>query len=334
LHESTSDIDAIIASLEHTFAHAKSRDAALNAALKVQKETHKAYGEVASALNAIALNHVPETLTTFAETIQEQLIDLLDSSNYSDIALELYVNANDAVKLDTGRKVVPLEFCYYVVIHDLVLDDDSDKSQPISEYCLMLTGVVIGNTIRYYLNAVPEFLPPGKYPVGKEVKDVKEMTQRLKLLLSIHKIAGTVEHRPMIHTKDSAKVGAIKKFPNVESVDVVDDALVINMLPEHGSDADCQVVISKVIPILTPIMGSRKSSPTRAMYEIVHVKAKTVKRVKQPAYTSIRFTLVGRSSKVSNVSATKHQLDDLKHALDLSDAETSEIKKILITHRG
>ena len=404
LHERSTSIETILAALEHTFSDAKGQEAALRGAKSVQKDVDSTYNSVAKELNAIAVKHAPQQLEDYAQAIQNQLIEVLDGSKYEHITLDLYVRAGDKVKTDTGASVVPVEFCYYTIINNLVLADDEGGEQPVEQYCIMLTGIVRDEMIRYFLNAVPEFLPPGTYPLGKEVVGDKELSSRLKLLMSIHKIVGDIGHRPMPYAHDSHRVTAIREMDSVEDVTVADESISVRLRPEVSDEVQDKL-ITDVKVLLTPINGNRKSSPVRAISTVLKSTIKDVALsfagslpdiklvrkeltaipdvsrvvasksaitvslhdgrranrvtkmilailagakhegdtpiessvIKKPrTVVDIKFTLVGKTlrGEDSDVGATKSQLDELQHALGLTTRETSDIKRILIKHRG
>ena len=414
LHETSSDLDAITASLKHTFHEAKDAPAALKAVAKMKMENDAAYADAASALNAVAEKHVPKQLEEFASALQNQLISMLPADSYDDISMELYVSAHDVIRTELGAKRTSIEFVYYLVVSKLRTDSD-DGDNTVDEFCIMLTGAVEdsgvtaaqrkvlvastgvgeetvransklsaakfdeameqlkskglistvstfalkptgkeeGNegssvysrtphgdaalkgsaTVHFYLNAIPEFLPPGKYPVGKEIDSLRGAKARLALLLSIHKIVRTLEHRPMPYTNESPKIRAIARLKGVSSATVVDDTLVVQMTPGIVDEQSVNFVVTQVLPLLATISGTRKSSPVRAQYETLRQPARKELGAKVPEQATVVFSLVSRAGRSKESAATVHSLNDMQAALGLTDAEAADIKQVLMRHR-
>lgn len=306
LHDNATELEAAEALVRQTFAKAKNQKPVLAALKALRAEVDGNLQKAFAALDVIAAKHLPTEMENLGDALVSFMIDHLNPKSYTNMNKEVYVSP------DAEGNIV---FSLYVAIHDL-----KNKSGFVfEEYYAILTGVVNSKgVINYFLNTLPEFKVPGKYPIGKEVGTTTEMLSRISILFAHNEIMSDLERKPMALDTQRAKTGGFITIPNVDDTYVLDDALYVIITKGKESPKTINAIVVKVIPLLNQLTGNTRRDKGAISYRPVQRKGHTVLQfIITPSVKNAEHTL--------NVA----RLKEVQDLLDLSDKEVHAIKTIL-----
>lgn len=304
LYDNLKELDAIEASLRQAFASTLASKAALRNIAALRVDVKSSLDKTFATLNRIAKKHMPTEMSEFKDALVGLVLDNVSASSYDNLNQLVYASIDDNSNPS---------FSLYVQLENLT----NSAGFTFQSFYIILTGIVHNNVLTYYLNTLPDFKTPGNYPIGKQVKDVNELSQRLKLLLAHNNIVAEFDVRPMPITTKEAKVKGFSKIKNVKDVTVSKDKLTVTIVPTTTVNVEAVrlAVIKDVIALLKSVIGLRSRSTV--VYKVL-TKSK------------IEFSLIPKGEKVSTPSVQK--LEELQRALDLSDEEVDTIRTALKAH--
>ena len=152
LHDNANELEAIEALITQAFASAKNQKQTLVAIKALRKEVESSLQKAFTALDSIAQKHLPTEMENLGDALVSYIIDSLNPRSYDNLEKEVYV------ALDEAKNIV---FSMYISLKGL----KNRTGFVFDEYYIILTGVINNKSvIHYYLNAIPEFKVPGKYP--------------------------------------------------------------------------------------------------------------------------------------------------------------------------
>lgn len=307
LYDNASELDAVEALLAQSFEGSKNQASALLAVRALRDEVNTTINKALTSLSKIADKHVPSEMKVLITRLIGFVLDTVEPKSYSEITELVYVS--------TGKD--QLWFSLYLCLHDL----KDDKGFTYSEFYVVLTGVVKGGNITYFLNTLPDFKVPGKYELGKEVPNEKAALQRIKFLLGANDILSDAERRPMPVTKEQLSGKGIAKIPYVSSADVKDDTIIVHLKP-NIPPSKFNSIVTQIIPLLKSVVGITSRSKSIFKWKIVKSAG---------GRTSLQFILAPdlRADDKATLSMNLTKLRELQSALDLTPEELGAIKKAL-----
>jgi hypothetical protein len=260
------------------------------------------------------------------EALQEFLQENLGENQYDDIREEVYVTVkgpdDDDGTVTKGPKKIKIDInkvdfafhCYTII------DKLKNSTQfEFEEYCVVLTGMIDRNgTMRYFLNALPDFKTPGKFPIGQEIRTDTELEHRMSMLLAHNDIITELERKPMPLTTKTAKEKGFHSIDGVTAVHVVDDTLRVTV--QKGAKVD--VIKAEVRSLLQSILGRRNKS------KVLPREAKDNK-----GNVVLIFSLIPDipdSEEKKDYSINVSKLMDLKHVLGLPDDVIDDVKHAML----
>jgi len=306
LYDNAKELDSVEALLTQSFAGAKNQAKALSAVQSLKEEVDRSIHAALSTLSELADKHLPSEMQRLNKKLIGFVLDTVDPTSYSDITEIVYV----------APKGDDILFSLYLCLENL----KDDRGYTYSEFYIVLTGVVRSNTIKYYLNTLPDFKIPGGYDVGKEVQNEKDAVRRLQLLLSANDILSDAERRHIPATTEDLRAKNIHKLSFVDNVEVKDDAIFV-WLKANTPPSKYNTLITSVIPALKSALGLSSRSKSIFKWKVK----------KQGAKTALEFILTPdiRSDEKDQLSLNLTRLNELQRALDLTPEELTHIKKAL-----
>lgn len=309
LYENVQELEAAEALIKQGFSGAKATTA-LKAIQSLKAEAEAAIQKAFEALGNVAEKHIPTHMSELGDALAVMLKNTLDKASYSKMSREIYV-----MPIQQGRKTV-YQFAMYYVLENL----KNTQGFVFDEYCLIFTGIVDSTGgIQYYLNAVPDFKVPGRYPLGREVDDKKEMLQRARMLLQAINVSLTLSKKALPVDTERARVAGFKKIAHVADVTVDDDSLNVKLAADAKGPRVVNGVIVQVMGLLGAIVGK---SAGKIIYKIK----------KNGATQVIEFSLIPnrmQDEQAKRSGINKAKLDELQHVLDLDEHEVKALKQLL-----
>ena len=309
LYENVQELEAAEALIKQGFSGAKATTA-LKAIQSLKAEAEAAIQKAFEALGNVAEKHIPTHMSELGDALAVMLKNTLDKASYTKMSREIYV-----MPIQQGRKTV-YQFAMYYVLENL----KNSQGFVFDEYCLIFTGIVDSTGgIQYYLNAVPDFKVPGRYPLGREVEDKKEMLQRARMLLQAINVSLTLSKKALPVDTERARVAGFKKIAHVADVTVDDDSLNVKLAADAKGPRVVNGVIVQVMGLLGAIVGK---SAGKIIYKIK----------KNGATQVIEFSLIPnrmQDEQAKRSGINKAKLDELQHVLDLDEHEVKALKQLL-----
>jgi hypothetical protein len=304
LYDNILELEAAEALVKQSFSGHRKQPAALAAIRALREDIDNSLGDAFDALKDIAQKHKPKKFTAFTDAVTGVLIDSLPAKSYSKMDVRHTYVAPDA----TDRSL--MHFCHYICIEGLKNSD----GYMYDLYYVIITGVVTKEgAMTYYLNSMPNFKAPGKYPLGKEVKTLEEAKRHLQMLLDHNKFLVDLQKMPLPVTDDRANTSGIKNIKGVNSVKVVEDELVVELEPTVKTERVAEGIRLEVQALLNTILGIKKNSTT-----LQH------KFTKRGTKAFLRFILVPNLDQRAKFSL--HGLDDAATVLGLSDEQKAALR--------
>ena len=312
LYDNARELESVEALLSQAFAGSKNQPQALKSVKALRAEVDSSTNTALQTLQRIADKHMPTEMRLLNTKIIGFVLDTLDPTTYSNITEIVYV---------APGKDKTLLFSLYLCLHDL---KDGDNFT-YNEFYIVLTGVIRGGNINYYLNTLPDFKVPGSYPIGKEVTNEKSAVNRIKLLLSANDVVQEFERRPLGITKTELQTKNVHTIPFVSSAEVKDDAIIVHLKANTPPDK-YNAVVTQLLPLLKSVMGI--TSRSRSVF-----KSKIVK-TRSTGQAAIHFILTPdvRSDETQALTMNLVKLAELQKALDLTPEEVHSIKQGLKKH--
>ncbi len=217
-------------------------------------------------------------------------------------------------------------FSFYIDIEDL----RDTSGAVLAHYYVILTGVIgLSGKIRYFLNGLPDFQPPGLYTPGVEIQTSDEMTRRLGMLLTTNDITSAIERKPMpINTTDVINKG-FNLVANVEQTYVADDSLWVVVKADGKKGTALDKVVDQVTNQIFPLLNAAVGNVRRTKSVI------KTKRVIRKGKTVVQFFLTPNKPKTGeqkDYAINADQLTELKESLGIPQHVMDDIKKVLKRH--
>lgn len=306
MYDNAKELDAIEAMLRTSFNGIKAQKAAIDAIVRLRKEVDTSLHSALETLNDVAAKHIPKEMESLRDQAVAWLLDNLPADQYEDLGHMEYVTVGD----NPGE----VSFSVYIEISML----KNSHGYVFDEYFITLTGVVNAKGgIAYFVNALPDFKVPGKFPVGKQVTSESAMTQRISMLLAHNDVAPHIDKAPLpLHdSKDAASQGftAIK---GVKSAMVKDDALYLE-IPATASAQGQKRIVSETVQLLNLAMRRKKDAA------ISH------KKVTKGGKTYLKFILVFKPG-ATPTSVNTSRLNEISHILDLDDNQMRSLRRSML----
>lgn len=303
LYENALELDNAEAVIKQSFADHKKQPAALKAVIALRDEVNNNINDALDALSLSANKHQPTLLTTLVDKVVAQLLKVLPANSYNDMTKAVYVSP--------GEEKGTFAFCNYIGIENLT----DEKGYAYQEFIITITGVITtGGEMKLHVNSLPGFKPPGRFPIGPEVKDFNGALKRIELLLAHSHIISETDKLTMPVDTTRAKNLGLSKVPGVADVAVDDDELIVSLESHLKPDSPAvEKIVVAVLGRLNAVVGA-------------NVKAKVFKYsvVKKGTKTSIRFVLVPnveRHDKGLKISTAK-----LREATDFLGLTEDQVK--------
>lgn len=327
LHENLVELDAAREKIKFQFRGARNLKVALNGIQALQDELQLTLARAYDLLETIAKKHMPPELEAMNAAVADFISENIPSTKYDSLENEIYVTVkaptdeDDGVKTRGPKKIkidvdkADFAFHCYTVIENLKNSGNFEFEQ----YCIVLTGIVDRNlNIRYFLNALPDFKSPGKFPIGQEVTDDHEMQVRMSLLLAHNDVVTEIERKPMPLNTKTAKEKGFHAIDGVSAVHVVDDTLRVTLEKKAKSD----VVKAEVRSLLTAILGKRNRA--KVLPRATHDKEGNVVLI----FSLIPDIPDTEDKKDYDLNLSK--LRDLQHVLGLPDDVIDDVKHAML----
>ncbi len=299
LYQNVLELDAAEALVRQSFHGQKNQPATLKAIGLLKKEVDAKLDVAFGALSDLADKHLPTEMENLGEKMDDFLAD-----TFSDDKRSKYVYVVPGEDKD-------IIFSYYICIDEV----KSSSGFVFDNYYVVLTGVVQNGFIKYYVNALPDFKAPGRYPKGMAVTTEADLKHNIKMLFAHNDIAVEMERRPMPIDTERAKAG-LGAIEGVQAVKVEDDMLMV--LLKNGSQDNINNVLTKLLPRLNGLVGNK----TR--------KSVITKRItKNNAGKTILKFILTPNQKTKNVTHIMdlEQLNEVQKMLGLTDRQVKQIKE-------
>lgn len=311
LHGNEMDLNAAEGMLLHSFNSGSAQRSVLAAIKALKKETQAGLDKAFSVLNNVGVNHIPPEMTAVVKEMGKYVETHIPKTQYT----EFHDDMDYVVPASTDNKGDEFQFCHYTQLKNL----KNDKGYVFENFFLILTGVVnVLGIMRFYVNAFPNFIAPGHYPVGRAVIDRKDIENRLHLLMMRNDIDTEFESRPLALTPKDLKAKGFTDVPGVKNVEVKNNVLTVDMGKGVTPD-QINKMLSSIIPLLHFHAGGKSTNVVN--------KPRVVKGV---TYLDFKLTPKRKSdSQDQQFGTDSARLEELQDVLGLDDHKMAAIKKAL-----
>lgn len=313
LHGNEADLNAAEGMLLHSFTGSAAQKNVLTAIKALKKETQVGLDKAFSILNNVGVNHMPDEMSSVTAEVSQFVTDHIPKTAYT----VLHDDMDYVVPADTSEfPKDEFHFCHYTQFKNL----RNDKGFVFENFFFILTGVVnTAGVMRFYLNAFPNFIAPGHYPIGKAIANIKDIEKRLHFLMLHNDISTEFETKPLAMSDKDLTTKGFRGIPGVESVILNNNMLTVKLQKSKSDSLSINRVVSTVLPLLTFHAGGHTSN-------IVH------KPRVASGFTYIDFKLTPKrkldsSGEKALVDVAK--LSELQHVLGLTDVQLTAVKKAL-----
>lgn len=305
LYDNVVDLDSAEALVKQAFQGNKKQPAALKAIQELRKEVDLQVRDAFESLQALAEKHLPESMDKMRDLIVSYLIKRVPAKSYSNMSKDEVYVAPDAADKNS------IHMCAYIGLEKLKNND----GYVFDEYYFVLTGVISkSGEVQYFLNGLPSFKLPGKYPLGKQIDDPNSVRLRVDLLLHHNNLALQLDKLPMPIDADKAGKIGIHNIRGIEKVDVKDDELLLHF-KAGTSEATVNNGIKDVMSRLTALMGMRGKH--EYTYKMSTVKGAPV----------VRMAILPKMDKKDKpVALNLHKLDEMSELFDLTDKQKEALR--------
>lgn len=311
LHGNEMDLNAAEGMLLHSFNSGAAQKSVLAAIKALKKETQAGLDKAFSVLNNVGVNHIPPEMETVIKEMGKYVATHIPSTQYT----AFHDDMDYVVPASTDHKGDEFQFCHYSQLKNL----KNDKGYVFENFFLILTGVV--NTLgimRFYVNAFPNFIAPGHYPLGRAVVDVKDIEHRLHLLMMRNDIDTEFESRPMALTPQDLKAKGFTTVPGVKNVSVTKNVLTVDMGKGVTPD-QINKMLTDIIPLLNFHAGGKSTNVVN--------KPRVVKGT---TFLDFKLTPKRKADPTDQQFGTDSaKLEELQDVLGLDDHKMAAIKKAL-----
>lgn len=306
LYDNAKELDAIEAMLRSQFPGIKAQKAAIDAIEALREEVDSSLHTALEALNTVASKHIPKEMESLRDRAVAWLIDNLPENQYEDIGYMEYATVGDQ----------PGEVSFSVYIEISMLKNG--HGYVFDEYFITLTGVVNAKGgIAYFVNALPDFKVPGKFPLGKQVDSESAMTQRISMLLAHNDVAPHLDKAPLpLHDAEDAASKGFTAIRGVKGAQVKDDALYLEIASTTNA-AQQKKIVSETSQLLNLAMRRKKDAA------ISH------KKVTKGAKTFLKFILVFKPG-TTPTSVNAARLSEISHILDLTPDQMRKLRTSML----
>jgi hypothetical protein len=304
MYDGIKELDSALALVKQQFAGSKKQPAALKAITDLRKEIADSINDAFDALNEIAHNHMPDGLDKLVTGIRSNIISTVKPSSYDDVQQDLFV-------VPDPKDKTLLQFCAYIIFEGLT----NKSGYKYDKYHVVVTCLINkqGDS-HYYINSFPDFKKPGSYPLGKEVRDLKDAKLRVSMLLAHNDFLTDHAKQVLPMTDNDVQTIGLHRLPNVHSASVKGDELIVQ-LNESISDADRTTAVKDVLALLSRVAGIKKSG-----------QVFSYKFGKIGKYPSIKFLLVPNVERKADRHFNVDTLDELSEALGLTEHQKTAVR--------
>ncbi len=304
LYENAKELDAVESMLRQQFSGVKAQREALSGVVALKKNVDTSIQTALTALNNVATKHFPTEMQEMRDVLTGFLIDNVPENQYDDIGFLEYVALGDKNSIT---------FSVYVEIENL----KNSNGYVFDEYFIILTGVVDAKgNIAYFINALPDFKVPGKYPLGKQIASESQMEQRVSQLLAHNDIITDLERAPMpMHDDKDAHDRGFSAIKGVLSAKVADDALYLEVGRANAQQK--QAIVKETQNLLNQVMRRKKDAS---------VSHKAVTKEGKHYLKFILYFKPGAAPQNLNLA----KLSEMANVLDLSDAQMRKLRNAII----
>ena len=302
MYDNVLELDAAEAMIKQSFAGNKKLPAALAAIKDLKRDIDNSINDAFDALGAIAAKHVPTKLSKLVDSVTSHVIDVLPTKTYKNVFRQLYV-----IPDPTSSGI--FHFCDYIGIEGL----KNEQGFTYDQYYVIVTGVVQKNGVMtFFINGLPDFKAPGRYPLGKEVLDIAGAKKHVNLLLDHNNFVVDFEKKPMPIDTDRAANAGFTSIKGVDSVKVVDDELLV-ILTADATDRQIKSLELDVRARLNSLVGARKNDTVFQS-----------KLVRNGSRRALKFILVPNVGRKMDVSLQK--LDEVAEMMNLTDKQKAALR--------
>lgn len=306
LYDNTLELDAAEAMIKQAYAGNKKQPAALAAVKALRIDVENSIDDAFAALSEIGTKHLPTEMQTLVDKITANIVKTVSPDSYKDIKRLVYVVPDPA-------EANMFQFCEYIGLEEL----QNSEGFKYDMYYIVVTGVINNEgEATYYVNSLPDFKIPGKYPKGAAVENVREAEKRVALLLAHNNFILALDKLPLPLDTQRAKNTGITNIKGVVSATVKNDELTVLLDPSITTHAAVQKIVLELLARLNGVVGARKGS------KAFIYKEGTIKGAK-----AIRFALV---PDVENVKAARPinvaRLNEVAEILSLNDKQRDALR--------
>ncbi len=303
LHDRSLELDSIEALLIQGFAGSRGQPAALKAIRTLKKSVDSLLQNAFTSLAKVAESSLPKEVRALGDAVTEFLINNLDEKTYDNMTETAYV-------VRTSENL--WHYTIYVGIEGL----KNEQGYVFDDYNVVLSAMIDQHKkVHYYLTTLADFRLPGKFPLGKEIKNAGEIKTVLSIMLRHNDVINVLDKHPM--PVSPAKSKSFTKIPGVADATVEDDILILKLTKKNTPPTAVAEIVKQVIPMLKLLVGNKSRK-----LDIIW------KPIAPGKVHSLHFILASvLKGAVTGISAEK--LRDLQHALDLTDTEIEDIREAL-----
>jgi hypothetical protein len=305
LYNNVTELDAAEAMIKQSFAGNRKAADALKAIKALREEIDDKVNDAFDALSEIAEKHLPEDVQDFGDKLERHLIKSIDPSTFGDMTKSYYVSLGDV----KGE----IQFATYLGLHDL----KDTKGYTHESFYIVLTSVLNkAGVLQFYVNAFPEFKLPGSYPVGREVTNDNAMKMRVDMLMAHNNFKTEHEKLAFPVSDKRAKGLGVTSLKGVESVAVVDDEMVLSLMPNTTQKQQVDIA-SAVIARLRSVVGASQG---------ISFKYRLGRANNKPALKFILTPNDERGRINTDIRINTSKLEEIKHALNLNDSQVKALR--------
>ena len=329
LHENQHALEAAEAMIRQSFSRAAKQGVALKGLAALRKEVDNTLLDAMEMLQMIGSKHLPPVMANLSSALFDFILEHIRKDRYDDINQHIFVVMHETedtaapvpkTKGPSKIKVAPeFQFSAHFVIENL----ETMHGFRFPKYDLVITGIVDrGLKMRFFLNGLPDFKPPGKYPIGAEIADENDLYTRATMLLAHNDVVTQFDTKPMPLNTKSAKHHGFDKIKDVKKVSVVDDQLRITLQGAATKEKIHRVEV-EVRSLLNAAVGNLKRKRSVILPKLV--KNSSGENVLQ--FILVPDLPATPGKKEYDINVTK--LNELKDLLDLPDDVVTQIKTAL-----
>lgn len=303
LYDNVLELDAAEAMIKQSFAGHKKLSPALKAIADLKRDIDESINDAFDALSAIAAKHVPSKLSRLVDAVTSHIIDVLPTKMYKDIFRQLYVVPHP----DDNAM---FQFCDYIGIEGL----KNLQGFAYDQYYVIVTGLIDkSGVMHFYVNGLPDFKVPGRYPLGKEVLTADAANKHVDMLFDHNNFVVDFEKQPLPFDGERANTAGFTNLKGVESVKVLNDEFIAVFSPAVKSERMAQNVELDIRARLNSIVGAKRND-----------KVFQSKLVRLGSKRGVKFILVPNVGRKMNVSLDR--LREVSDMMGLNDKQRAALR--------